>query len=218
MSFERRDFLKLLGLSASATALGPIAVVWVDDDLYVNRRLGLRLRKPKGWHFLSIREMGQLKNEQQLVTTDEKFMRDLLDDIGLPLVSMSQAAVQEESDPQIHLWVEPDDGKPSDVVKTHQATYNTVYAPLLKDFRFEQRAKAITFAGHDASECVVRFTYEGKNGFTEPVRLRSIFFPRGEVNYTINMGDNLAGWSDEVTQKFESVLASVEFVDSPAVR
>ena len=89
---------------------------------------------------------------------------------------------------------------------------------MLKDFRFEQKRRPISFIEHEASECVVRFTYEGKSGFNAPVRLRSIFFPHGDVNYTINMADNVAGWSDEVNRGFESVLASVEFVELTDLR
>jgi hypothetical protein len=213
MTFERRNFLKLLGLGATATALGKISSVWVNEDLYVNRRLGLRFRKPYGWLFLSVREMSAMRDEQQLLCIDDEFLQELKDEIGLPLVSINRSVVQEETGPQVHVWVQPNDDEDFSVVETHRFTYSELYGPLLRDFTFEKPPAPVSFIGHDASECVVRFRYEGTSGFTAQVRLRSIFFPRGKVSYTINMADNAnEGWDEEVTEAFESVLASVEFV------
>lgn len=218
MSFERREFLKLLGLSASATALGPISAVWVDDDLYVNRKLGLRLRKPRDWHFLSLREMTALRDEQQLVCSDSELLQELRDTIGLPLVTMSKSIGEDQTCPQVHVWVEPNDDEDFPVVETQYLTYTEVYAPLLRDFSFEESPRLVPFIGHEASQCIVRFTYEGTGGVKEPVRVRSIFFPRGNVSYTINMGGK-ADWDsdDNAIVAFESVLASVEFISSPIV-
>jgi hypothetical protein len=216
MSFERRNFLSLLGLSASAAALRPFGAVWVDDDLYVNRRLGLRLSKPNGWCFLSLRQINTSINEQQLVCTDEEFLSELREDIGLPLLSISRSISQDIGGPQIDVWVQPNDDEDFPVVETHHLTYETVYAPLLRDFSFEESPHPVSYIGHTASTCVVRFTYENKNGAIAPLRLRSMFFPHGDVSYTINMADNaVKGWDSTVTTAFDSLLASVEFVSSP---
>ena len=62
---RRREFLQALGATGAAAALSPLSAISLEDDWYVNSSLGLALRKPPGWHFMSVVDFDRLIDRQQ---------------------------------------------------------------------------------------------------------------------------------------------------------
>ncbi|MDY7094417.1 MAG: hypothetical protein SX243_15710 [Acidobacteriota bacterium] len=214
MNLSRRKFLEFLGVSASALAVGHFPAVETRADIYFNRSLGFRFRKPHDWFFVSRLELGQMLVDQQLACPDEGQAQMLKDSVGLPMVSVAKSQPSRSDEPIFNLFVEELDGtEPSDV-EAHGWAYAEVYRPYLKELSFYEIPRLIDFGNVSACECGLRYLFEGAAGEVFPLRVRSILFPRGRFGYTLNMMDREGvGWSEAVRKKFSSILTSFEFVE-----
>ncbi len=88
----RREFIRAFGASLVAVAAVPAGAVSLIDNFYLNRKLGLGFRKPNGWSFANVREMGSVKKGQLLAIDDVAAARELLDSMDLPFVSVLRPA------------------------------------------------------------------------------------------------------------------------------
>lgn len=70
MGIGRRDFLKAFSAAIAAFATRPLQPVVTGGDYYINRSLGLALRQPPGWTYLSLKEFPDLKHAQVLEDGD----------------------------------------------------------------------------------------------------------------------------------------------------
>ena len=64
MGIGRREFLKLTGLALAGLSIDPLKAVAVNDNAYVNKKLGILFYKPQDWGFIAVKEFGKLKSEQ----------------------------------------------------------------------------------------------------------------------------------------------------------
>ncbi len=69
MGIGRRDFLVVFGSAMAAVAGLPSSAVALEEDRYLNRRLGFAIRRPHGWHFADVAEMGAV--QQGLLALDD---------------------------------------------------------------------------------------------------------------------------------------------------
>lgn len=95
MGIGRRDFLRMFGSTLATLSALPSPAVAVEDDLYLNRALGLAFWKPRGWHFADIRDMGTMARGQ-LLAIDDPAVRELWSSAeALPLVTMTRQPLGE---------------------------------------------------------------------------------------------------------------------------
>lgn len=76
MGIGRREFLRLTSIALVGIAIDPSKAVIVNDNIYINKKLGIIFNKPSGWEFISVKDFGKLKNVQKIgegldLTTDE---------------------------------------------------------------------------------------------------------------------------------------------------
>ena len=89
MGLGRRDFLKLMGTTVASIIASPILnSVIITDDLYFNRKLGIALKKPSGWYFNDVLDMGEVGKGQILDLEDKELAKKILDDV--PIVCMTK--------------------------------------------------------------------------------------------------------------------------------
>ena len=88
MGIGRREFIRIFGASLAAVAATPSDAVSLVDDLYLNRKLGMGFRRPDGWNFADVQEMGRVKKGQLLAIDDEVVAGKLLESMHLPFVSV----------------------------------------------------------------------------------------------------------------------------------
>ena len=85
MGVGRREFLRLTGLALAGLTVDPLKAVAINNNVYVNKKLGILFHKPQGWDFIAVKDFGKLKSEQIIgegldVTTDE-----IWNDLGEPV-------------------------------------------------------------------------------------------------------------------------------------
>ena len=85
MGIGRLEFLRLTGIALAGLAIDPLNAVAINDDVYVNRKLGILFEKPSNWGFLAVKDFGKIKSEQvigaRLDITAEEFWEDFGDPI-----------------------------------------------------------------------------------------------------------------------------------------
>ncbi|HZF64920.1 MAG TPA: hypothetical protein VEZ55_10555, partial [Chitinophagaceae bacterium] len=64
MGIGRREFLRLTSLALVGLTIDPLKAVAVNDNAYVNKKLGILFYKPQDWGFIAVKDFGKLKSEQ----------------------------------------------------------------------------------------------------------------------------------------------------------
>lgn len=66
MGIGRREFVRLASIAIGGLTVSPLQSVVAQNDLYLNRKLGIMFHKPAGWRFVSVKDFGDLKKQQKL--------------------------------------------------------------------------------------------------------------------------------------------------------
>ena len=85
MGLGRRNFLKLTSIALAGFAVDPLNAVAVNNDIYVNKKLGILFSKPKNWGFVAVKEFGRLKNEQIIGTGLDEDQEQIWKELGDPI-------------------------------------------------------------------------------------------------------------------------------------
>ena len=211
---DRRGFLKALGLGASSLAAGQIPAVEVQSRTYINRRLGVRLERPKGWYFASILEIQAELASQQLAHPDPAACEELKETEGPPLLSIERTHKASHEDPHFYLCFEDVAGVALTPLQAQRASYGLWYQDYLRDHRMIEKPTATEFRGFEASRCLLGFTFESKGKAPQPVVLESLLVRRDDQAFTANSVDRAdTGWSPETRAAFKSILDSIQLLE-----
>ena len=85
MGIGRREFLKLTSIALAGLAVNPLQAVVTNDNVYVNRKLGILFEKPDLWNFVGVKDFGKLKHEQILGNDWEEDKDEVWEEIGDPI-------------------------------------------------------------------------------------------------------------------------------------
>jgi hypothetical protein len=212
MTAQRRDFLKLLGLAGAAPILDFRGVRSHDPDLYRSRALGLEVRKPSTWRFVSAVEV-QIKRESLKVIGGDRAKQELLEMSGTPLVAATRAAYPEVY-PGFVTWVQlahANDDAADDVVTiaaVHTDTYRR-YGDFFPSFRFLKRAAPSPFLGRPATRCVVTFR-DPEDGVQ--LRLQSHLLRWHSVWLTFNFLDPTGASDPQTAADFLHISESLQLL------
>jgi hypothetical protein len=86
MGIGRRNFLKLASLALAGLTVDPLQAVVTNENIYVNKKLGILLSKPKNWGFINIKEFGKLKDEQILGNGYDEIKDEVYENLGEPIL------------------------------------------------------------------------------------------------------------------------------------
>ena len=85
MGIGRRQFIKLASLALAGLSVDPLSAVAINDDVYVNKKLGILFHKPKNWGFVSIKDFGRIKSEQVIGEWLEDSQEEIWEELGDPI-------------------------------------------------------------------------------------------------------------------------------------
>lgn len=85
MGIGRREFLKLAGVALAGMSVNPLQAVVTNNNVYVNKKLGILFHKPASWGFLNVKDFGKLKDEQILGNGYEEIKEEVWEDLGDPI-------------------------------------------------------------------------------------------------------------------------------------
>ena len=187
MGIGRREFLKLFGAVIATAVSNPLQAVIVNDDLYINRALGLAYKKPNGWHFLSLEAFADIKEKQQLLDSETTDKLKSGDD-PIAIISQYHESSGITFSPSITIYVENFELHDGENLQELVSTLSGTYSKALVDYKFVERPKEMSVSGCEASEYVSTFIHQQDNK-EAMCRHRSIIIIRGKQLYTVNMFD-----------------------------
>ena len=197
MGIGRRKFLALFGTTLAGLAVVPSAAVALDDDLYLNRKLGVAFRKPRGWHYASVREMGAMVEGQLLAIDDATLhaeLREMMIREDLPIATMTETPFDVDTGlftPGISAFVEPvepEDEDPPGVARFDQGNMRR----LFRDVSVISGVVASNVSQCPAADYQVAFLFEHeKLTAATPIRMRVLVIHQDQRRYVFRMYDSV---------------------------
>lgn len=90
MGIGRRLFIKLTSLAVAGLSIDPLQAVVTNDNLYLNRQLGLLFYKPNAWGFIKVKNFEKLRNEQILGNGFDEIRDEVWEEIGSPIIVITK--------------------------------------------------------------------------------------------------------------------------------
>ncbi len=188
--------MKSLAASAALLALGPYAGVSTHGDLYRNSRLGLSLRKPKGWTFASIADFAALRDRQVLQLAIDEQEELLKDPDNLP-VFLFEDPGSEDKDfaPCIGLFDEDPDGLVPSCSEEEPFLHETVLLRSLasahREFSTIQPPKHLQLVGSHGTVATFSYLHELDDGRECTLLVHSLLVFREPRVHTFYLVDSL---------------------------
>lgn len=204
---DRRAFLQRFAGAVTCAASTPLGAVAVSGDLYVNHRLGLAFRRPKGWRYEHLSTFADIRNEYEYATMDVQMQASLTNG-PLPVVVASQASLLRSLGASITVFVEESPLSPGETLGSIAPELVRFPSLYVKAFRLLQAPVLGDVSGCEAIEYLFSFLYEDRLGNRGPVRHRTLGLRRANLLYTFNMLDVPADRIDAQAE-FDSVRASI---------
>jgi len=85
MGIGRREFLRLTSIALTGLAIDPLKAVAINDNIYVNKKLGILFEKPKDWGFIAVKDFGKIKSEQVIGHGLEETADEIWEELGDPV-------------------------------------------------------------------------------------------------------------------------------------
>lgn len=85
MGIGRREFIRLTTLALSGLTINPLNAIAINDNAYVNKKLGILFFKPQDWGFIAVKDFGKLKSEQVIGHGIDKKTDEIWNELSDPI-------------------------------------------------------------------------------------------------------------------------------------
>lgn len=210
MVLPRREFLKGLALLACEPALRPFLAI--QGDRYSNSRLGLELRVPDGWHFLSAVDYAGVRSEQRISFRSaeaEGFFSEWREQ--LPVVAVTKfPADYEPLNPNLMIWAEDLDDLPADDPCQILRWSLIGFRDVLRDLRVLEQPRPVQLGGRPASRALASFAYDQVAGWSIPVRAQIYVVVRKDQLHTFQLVDGFSA-AEDATEDLAFIRRTVRY-------
>ena len=198
-------------------AVDPLRAVTTNEDFYINLALGLAFYKPKGWYFLSVKEVGELKQKITLDGESKDLEQYVWESTEEPICVIAKLDQSDELNrgkfsPGIVVWVEP---KPIYDLKVLHDLPLFAYRMLkhrmnyVKDPELIGRKKPYNINGIPIVEYDWKYTLIHKE-LSSPLRVEAkmLFAEHGNYIYVFDFTDSLQAEENAETEfeRFKSKI------------
>lgn len=201
MGIGRLEFLRLTGLALAGLAVHPLQSVVTNENIYLNRKLGILFHKPDDWGFIHVKEFGRLREEQLLPHGLEEFKEEIWNDLGSPICIATKYFDDRPEhvgvfSPTITLQITPKSELEADGIHSFEEILELSaqgVSMLLKDFRVLKRHEPQVINGSVFHEfdCEYLFEHVEIDGPLK-VELKSLKAEHNGFYYDFNCHQSLA--------------------------
>jgi hypothetical protein len=187
----RREFLGMAAATAISLGLDPFRGITVTDDQYRSDRLGLELRRPRGWEFESVADLVALREHKVLQDAIAGEPHPLRDPNNLPLFLIVDPSHRRgDFAPAIVLYDERLDGPvPSNEPAAHAWMLRT-FSRSYRDLLVHREPRDLRLVGAQATDAEWRYLHELDDGRSWLMRIRSVLVFRPPRVHTFYLADS----------------------------
>jgi hypothetical protein len=191
---------------ASASATRPAAERPLDPDQFSNPIAGFRIRKPKGWHFLTPE---QIREAQEEAMPDHEALRALMKvATPPPMVAFAKYAEPHAAlNPTVRVTYRPDPFPAKPLVKMMEEVVASAKG-IQADLKITGKPATTRVAGREAAQARLQHTFKSPS-LTALVESRLVVVRKGHGFYTIGM-TGLPKGADRCEAEFAAALASIQ--------
>ncbi|XOV68284.1 MAG: hypothetical protein ACFHU9_03720 [Fluviicola sp.] len=220
MGVGRREFLKLMAIASAGVTMAPKTAVAVNDDYYINRKLGVIFSKPKNWGYVALTDFPDLQEKQIISNVPTEEQAEVWETLGGPACMITKyfedlPEYKGVFSPTIQFFVnhksEFDDIEYNSFEELiDQSGIGTAY--FLKDFERIGNRKSYDVDGCTFFEHEARYTFEHIE-LSEPisVRLQVIMIEHNNFYYFINFHD-CPEQNQTATEEFKNFKKSLRMI------
>jgi hypothetical protein len=168
MGIGRREFLRLTSLALAGLAVDPLKAVAINDNIYLNKKLGIIFHKPQDWGFISIKDFGKIKSEQIIGEGIDQSTNEIWEELADPICIATKYHQDKPEfkrifSPTITLNITPkeeleDLGHDTFEELIGMSEYGV--SKLLKDFKVTKRHDPYFISGCKFYECDAEYMFE----------------------------------------------------------
>jgi len=204
---DRRRFLRMIGASGAGIALSPLSAISLDGDWYANSRLHIKLRKPPGWHFVSVADFMRQQDEQRDQLVDKELDQEMREISGEPFLVINKYLRHEDRvTPTIQIYANPLGDDEEDVLTLAHAAEVGVGSFFL-DYELEVPPQYTHMGGLLGVAWRYRYTFGDAN--RTPLQAWAAIGPGQRAMFSLGMVGPVEG-PDESESEFESVRESLD--------
>ncbi len=214
MGIGRREFLKIMGVALAGLAVDPLQAIAINEDYYINKKLGIALVKPKGWHFLSIRSFQEMKVDQILPIDDDELEKEIKDAMDPVLAMTKYPDIKEYENrfsPAISVYCELYEFREGDTIVDLSYRAGEWFKNVLTDYTLTSLPKSISVSNCDAVEMNASFIFTHMKLEPIPLEAKTVMVYQGPILYTIHMFDSKY-LSDTTQREFGDFIANFKLV------
>lgn len=182
----------MIGVATAGLALPPSFAVVANNEIYVNKKLGIAFRIPKGWYFYSVQKMDEMY-DSQILKPDAPHLEEYFEELkSQPLVSIGMHPPDEEGRKQfspsivLRLEAKDEDIEFVDIINDS----NSYLESITNGFRaIENRAES-RICGYRALHGKYGYLFEAEGMDSTPIIGRSCIIELQSHYYTFNMYNN----------------------------
>ena len=211
MGVSRRSFLTLFSLAASGLVLDPLIPVVANNNIYVNKKLGVAFRSPEEWNFYDVKKMEKMYDDQ-IFKPDSPFINEFIEELkGQPLVSLGMYPLEEADEeqffsPSIVLRLEPrEEGGELENILTESDNY---LSNIVKSYESKGNGPIIDVCGYRAIQGNYSYIFEAERMKPTPIAGRSCIIEVGEHYYSFNMY-NYDPVDSDIERLFDRFVSSI---------
>ena len=220
MGLGRREFVRLMSVAMAGIVVDPLAVVSVNDNFYINRKLGLMFEKPQDWGFIHIQDFGELKEKQILSNIEPEEKDEFWEVIGGPACMFTKYHEETPENkglfsPTVQFFVnhksEFDDMQYDSFEEFIELSKGSV-SEILKNFKIVEKKRPYERDGCKFYEYFATYDFEHVelNGTLE-VNLNVLIAEHNNYYYFINLHDSQAQ-KQIATNEFRDFKQSLKLI------
>lgn len=189
MGVSRRSFLKMAGMATAGLALNPLIPVVANNEIYLNKKLGIAFRIPKEWYFYDVQKMDEMC-DSQILKPDAPNIEEYFEELrNQPLVSIGMhppdVGVNKKFSPSIVLRLETKDEN-IEFEKILDDS-NSYIESVTRDFRAIENKPVSEICGYRALHGKYGYLFEAKGMTSTPIIGRSCIIEVASYYYSFNM-------------------------------